>query len=398
MRRRLLLLLLSALLLTGCRTRVLSDPALADTVVTEETAETPEEMPEETAETPEEMPEETPTEPPQVVEETQLPDETADTVLPGEAAVVSAGSPQQLQVQTSFDVLVTYDANGGDTRTATTTVRTGGPYGPQPECTRRGYAFDGWWTAPGGGTQVLPDTVVTRTDAHTLYAHWQSRRGCTVTLDGNGGRVKAKEAVLTLSDGDVYGALPTPLREGYTFDGWFTDPTAGEEVTADTVFSGSADQTLYAHWTYEPYAYWSFTLRNRTQQVYLCQQASVYFETEQDHVTVRDCPLVTGTGSLNIAENREDTETTDDWVLAKAPQVVVKCAASTGEAAAVKQRLAARFPEQRLVVVSAEALSGSGLLYAQLALAKQLYGDWYTDVDLSTVAAELGVSENVISF
>jgi trimethylamine:corrinoid methyltransferase-like protein len=78
--------------------------------------------------------------------------------------------------------------------------------------------------------------------------------------------------------------------------------------------------------------------------------------------------------------------------------VVVKCAASTGEAAAVKQRLAARFPEQRLVVVSAEALSGSGLLYAQLALAKQLYGDWYTDVDLSTVAAELGVSENVISF
>ena len=30
-------------------------------------------------------------------------------------------------------------------------------------------------------------------------------------------------------------------------------------------------------------------------------------------------------------------------------------------------------------------------LYARLALAKALYGDWYVDVDLETVASELGI-------
>lgn len=56
--------------------------------------------------------------------------------------------------------------------------------------------------------------------------------------------------VTVKADGKV--TLPTPIRPGYTFDGWYTtegtDGTkyeSGTEVTLST----KADQTLYAHWT-----------------------------------------------------------------------------------------------------------------------------------------------------
>ncbi|MBP5734230.1 MAG: InlB B-repeat-containing protein [Candidatus Methanomethylophilaceae archaeon] len=37
-----------------------------------------------------------------------------------------------------------------------------------------------------------------------------------------------------------------PVREGYLFDGWFTEPDGGKEVTTDTQFT--SDTKLYAHW------------------------------------------------------------------------------------------------------------------------------------------------------
>lgn len=42
-------------------------------------------------------------------------------------------------------------------------------------------------------------------------------------------------------------SLPTPTREGYTFDGWFDAVTGGTEVTTSTVFT--KDTTIYAQWT-----------------------------------------------------------------------------------------------------------------------------------------------------
>ena len=44
------------------------------------------------------------------------------------------------------------------------------------------------------------------------------------------------------------GQLPTPTLEGFIFEGWFTDPNAGEEYTADSLMP-MTDLTLYPHWT-----------------------------------------------------------------------------------------------------------------------------------------------------
>lgn len=57
-------------------------------------------------------------------------------------------------------------------------------------------------------------------------------------------------AIRTVTQGKAYGELPTPYaREGYTFDGWYTAASGGTQITATTVFNGSADITLYPHYT-----------------------------------------------------------------------------------------------------------------------------------------------------
>ena len=42
-------------------------------------------------------------------------------------------------------------------------------------------------------------------------------------------------------------AFEQPTLEGYTFDGWYTEPVGGTKISTSTVFTG--DTTVYAHWT-----------------------------------------------------------------------------------------------------------------------------------------------------
>lgn len=66
-----------------------------------------------------------------------------------------------------------------------------------------------------------------------------------ITFDANGGCC-ATTTSETGADGKLT-ALPTPTRDGYDFDGWFTAASGGDAVNTETVFS--ADTTLYAQWT-----------------------------------------------------------------------------------------------------------------------------------------------------
>lgn len=51
-----------------------------------------------------------------------------------------------------------------------------------------------------------------------------------------------------VTEGQAVGTLPTPVREGYVFDGWYTASNGGTLVTADTTYAANVCTTLYAHW------------------------------------------------------------------------------------------------------------------------------------------------------
>ena len=73
----------------------------------------------------------------------------------------------------------------------------------------------------------------------------------TVNFDPNGGEVS--KASMAVTYGKAYGALPTPTRMGYTFDGWYTALTGGTKIVSSTMVGSSAGSTLYAHWTPQKY-------------------------------------------------------------------------------------------------------------------------------------------------
>ena len=118
--------------------------------------------------------------------------------------------------------------------------------------TRNGYTFLGWADSsaatvaayqPNGSIQVNPNVM------KRIFAVWVSSTS-TVTFDANGGTVDPSTKSVTV--GQTYGALPTPVWAAHTFQGWYTARTGGQQVTASTTVEYPPYQTLYARWIDTP--------------------------------------------------------------------------------------------------------------------------------------------------
>ncbi|MBQ9493831.1 MAG: InlB B-repeat-containing protein [Oscillibacter sp.] len=154
-----------------------------------------------------------------------------------------------------YDCTVFFNANGGTLDSVTQKeVTKDNTYGWLPTPIRRNYDFAGWYTSAEGGERITENTVVTRTDDHTLYAHWNYNPvRYTVFFNANGGTVdpNSKE----VRDSEKYGELPIPTRTNYSFDGWYTSTDGGTKITENSTVNLSGNQTLYAHWNYNPVRY-----------------------------------------------------------------------------------------------------------------------------------------------
>lgn len=76
----------------------------------------------------------------------------------------------------------------------------------------------------------------------------------TVSFNANEGVVNESSKAVVY--GSTYGSLPTPTRDYYTFDGWYTAKTGGNKITESSVFNSAENITLYAHWTKNPTSDW----------------------------------------------------------------------------------------------------------------------------------------------
>ena len=140
-----------------------------------------------------------------------------------------------------------FDGNGGKASESSRKVQYGNQYGTLPTATRTGYAFQGWYTARSGGSQVSSSTTMEAANT-TVYAHWTVNT-YTVSFDSNGGSAVASQSVR-------YGSKATqpanPTRAGHTFQGWYTARSGGSKYDFGTAVTG--DVTLHAHWAKEPAA------------------------------------------------------------------------------------------------------------------------------------------------
>ena len=146
---------------------------------------------------------------------------------------------------------ITFDANGGTCSETSRTVEEGKAYGALPTPSRNGYTFNGWKS----GSTFVSSTTVMGTGNVTLKADWTVIPTYTITFNANGGSVSTTSK--TLRSGDSYGTLPTPTADYYTFTGWYTDSKSGTKITSTSTFTGSSNQTLYAHWSLNDFGSWS---------------------------------------------------------------------------------------------------------------------------------------------
>lgn len=292
---------------------------------------------------------------------------------------------------------VTFDACGGVADSAAEMMPAFGKYEWLPEATLENYVFLGWFTETDGGTKVEVGMDIISDEDHTLYAHWEAKTRFTVTLDSNGGRISPYYSELVLKNGETYGTLPEPLREGYKFLGWYTKPEKGTCVKSTTKFAEDKDLTLYAHWEYDPLLYWRHVLDSRVQQIPQCRRVVVYLERNAGYKTYIDCPFLTDAGAINPAEGLEHYKVTDEWIKSVQPYIIVKLTKETDMALVSKTGMLRRFPDAEIYVFSTSAVSGSEKyqLYCRLYLAKLLYPEYFEDVDLDTVKSELKVKATI---
>ena len=120
-----------------------------------------------------------------------------------------------------------------------------------PTSTMEGYDLEGWYQCPNGYCSKLTDETVA-TQSETYYANWKLKK-LHVTFDTMGG------SALEEYPNEPYGyeinynsqiySLPfRTYKEGYAFDGWYTDTNYTNKVENDYIVT--EDVTLYAKWIY----------------------------------------------------------------------------------------------------------------------------------------------------
>lgn len=163
------------------------------------------------------------------------------TAITGNIRLYAHWKSNNSEVQT---YKVTFDSNGGSVVLPQTVEKYGLVKQPA-DPTRDGYTFDGWYAAADGGQKFSFNIAVTGNII--LYAHWKRNspeaQTYTVTFDSRGGSAVASQTVKK----DDFAKQPAgPVRDGYTFDGWYTAADGGQKFDFHTAIA--ANITLYAHW------------------------------------------------------------------------------------------------------------------------------------------------------
>lgn len=111
---------------------------------------------------------------------------------------------------------------------------------------RPGYTQDGWTTTIGGNNVMAPKASYTGTETVTLYAHW-SLNNYNIIYNLNDGEF-ATPAISSYTTEDAV-VLAVPTRDGYEFDGWYTNADFNGNKVSSIAAGSIGDTTFFAKWT-----------------------------------------------------------------------------------------------------------------------------------------------------
>jgi len=111
-------------------------------------------------------------------------------------------------------------------------------------------AYTGFTYNPGISGTVTSGVIAG--DGSLVLKLYYLRNSYTLTLNPQGGTVAP--STMTITYGTPYGNLPTPVKAGYTFGGWYTGiGGTGTLIENTTTVTVTAPQALYAKWNANNY-------------------------------------------------------------------------------------------------------------------------------------------------
>ncbi len=150
---------------------------------------------------------------------------------------------EDYQTSSSLTYTITFVSNGG-TDIESLSVLHGNSISEPVEPIKDGYVFCGWYSDDEFTSKYTFGSPVYGNT--TLYANWDAKHSFTIKFESNGGSY-VEDLII---DSDVIDiGLPTPIKEGFIFDDWYTDQSFSKRLQyGDTI---NHDLILYARWTYD---------------------------------------------------------------------------------------------------------------------------------------------------
>ena len=91
---------------------------------------------------------------------------------------------------------------------------------------------------------ITPREYTTDTTRHVLTFDLNTKTDTAISDD----EVIISTTSKVITSGEEYGALPTPHRDGFDFEGWYTTTATNSTQVYATTTAGNDDVTVYAHW------------------------------------------------------------------------------------------------------------------------------------------------------
>ena len=138
--------------------------------------------------------------------------------------------------------LVKFDSCGGS-HVSSISVQADDLLQEPTQPTKEGYVFIGWYLDQEYNNEFKFDTYKITNDI-TLYAKWEKQISYyTITFDSCGGSIVNNQII---EEGGKISIPNNPTREGFEFDGWYTNQDYNEQFNFETIVNSNI--TLYAKW------------------------------------------------------------------------------------------------------------------------------------------------------
>ena len=161
---------------------------------------------------------------------------------------------------------ITYNTDGGTNASGNPTTYTVESTGSIAAATKSGYEFLGWYLDSGKKVTSLQDLATLGSNV-TLIAKYRLERYTITYVNANS--ISVVNNNVTDFDKEETVTFVDPSRNGYTFDGWYTEETFVNKITG--IAAGTeGNQTVYAKWVATKY---TITYKYNVDDSYIVEDA-----------------------------------------------------------------------------------------------------------------------------